>query len=135
MNEETRQERILVVDDEPGIAELISDFCSELGYAVCTVTESNKAIAAAKEFKPDLITLDLQMPNVDGFELLKRLKEDPDTSTIPVIIVSILAGEADRQGMLSAAQAILTKPINFRKLRDKVGQYVKEKSAADNPNP
>lgn len=129
MSEEIRQEKILVIDDEPSIAELISDFCSGLGYSVHTLTTSEKAFDKAKELRPDLITLDLQMPNVDGFELLRRLKEDPDTAHIPVIIVSILAGEAERQGLLSAAQAILTKPINFRKLRDKVSQYVKEKSA------
>lgn len=67
------------------------------------------------------------MPEVDGFDILKQLKSDEATRSIPVIIVSILAGEAERQGLLSAAQAILTKPINFRKLRDKVDHYVKEK--------
>jgi CheY-like chemotaxis protein len=124
---EQTEETILVIDDEPGIAELISDFCSGLGYKVYTLTESENAMDVARRIKPQLITLDLQMPKLDGFELLKQLKNDPATTGIPVIIVSILAGEAERQGLLAAAQAILTKPINFRKLRDKVGQYVKDK--------
>jgi len=121
---------ILVIDDDPSIAELISDFCSGFGYAVHTLTDSQKALGIVKEIKPSLITLDLQMPKVDGFEILKLLKSDAETRNIPVIIVSILAGEAERQGLLSAAQAILTKPINFRKLKDKVDHYVKEKSAS-----
>jgi CheY-like chemotaxis protein len=124
---ESPDDKILVIDDDPSIAELISDFCSGLGYSVHTLTDSTKAVQVVKELKPTLITLDLQMPEVDGFEILKALKSDQDTRNIPVIIVSILAGEAERQGLLSAAQAILTKPINFRKLRDKVDHYVKEK--------
>jgi CheY-like chemotaxis protein len=123
--------KILVIDDDPSIAELISDFCSGFGYTVQTLTDSQRAIETVKEVKPNLITLDLQMPKIDGFEILKQLKSDPATNQIPVIIVSILAGEAERQGLLSAAQAILTKPINFRKLKDKVDHYVSEKTASE----
>ncbi|HOW27870.1 MAG TPA: response regulator [Elusimicrobiota bacterium] len=119
-------EKILVIDDDPSIAELISDFCSEMGYTTQVITDSNQAVEYAKNTKPSLITLDLQMPNVDGFEVLKLLKSTPETQHIPVLIVSILASEAERQGLLSAAQAILTKPINFRKLKDKVDHYMKE---------
>lgn len=127
MSSEHPNDIILVIDDDPSIAELISDFCSGLGYSVQTLTDSTRALQAVKELRPILITLDLQMPEVDGFDILKQLKSDEATRSIPVIIVSILAGEAERQGLLSAAQAILTKPINFRKLRDKVDHYVKEK--------
>ncbi len=127
MGEENNKDRILIIDDEPNIANLISDFCDELGFTVKAVNDSSKAFDTIREFKPDLITLDLQMPKVDGFELLNQLKADPDTRHIPVIIVSILAGEAERQGLLSAAQAILGKPINLGKLRDKVTEYVHEK--------
>ena len=67
---------------------------------------------------------DLQMPDVDGFELLRRFKGDPETADIPVIIVSVLAGEVERQGLLSAAEAVLAKPINFRSLMDNVGRCV-----------
>ena len=123
------KDTILLVDDEPSIAELISDFCSELGFSVHTLTDSKDAFQAAKTLKPSLITLDLQMPHVDGFQLLKNLKADPDTCHIPVIIVSIIAGDAERRGLLSAAQAILTKPINLKRLQDKVTQYVQEKPA------
>ena len=125
--DDSSRETILVIDDEPGIADLISDFCSEMGYTVHTLTRGDNALETVKALKPQLITLDLQMPDTDGFELLKALKSDPETAHIPVIVVSILAGEAERQGLLAAAQAILAKPINFRKLRDKVDQYAKDK--------
>ncbi len=123
--ESVPQPCILVIDDEPGIAELIADFCSDLGYAVKTVTDSRAAFQLAKDLKPRLITLDLQMPEVDGFELLKRFKGDPDTADIPVIIVSVLAREVERQGLLSAAQAILAKPIHFKTLKERVDKYAK----------
>lgn len=132
MNEATvKEETILVIDDDPSIAELISDFCSGLGYTVHILTDSEKAMETARRLNPHLITLDLQMPNVDGFEILKQLKGNPETRNIPVIIVSILAGEAERQGLLSAAQAILSKPINFQKFRDKVNHYVKTRAASE----
>ena len=73
---------ILVIDDEAAIAELIGDFCESMGYSVKTVTDSRDALRMAKEFRPHLITLDLQMPEVDGFELLRRFKADPDTADI-----------------------------------------------------
>lgn len=122
------QNRILVIDDDPNIADLIADFCSGVGYEVDTLNDSVKAVETAKRLRPGLITLDLQMPGSDGFDVLKKLKSDPETRNIPVVIVSILAGEAEREGLLSAAQAILSKPINFRKLRDKLDNYVKNKS-------
>ena len=120
---------ILVIDDEAAIAELIGDFCESMGYSVKTVTDSRDALRMAKELQPHLITLDLQMPEVDGFELLRRFKADPDTAGIPVIIVSVLAREVERQGLLSAAQAILTKPIDFRTLRDRVDRNMAKDSA------
>ena len=120
---------ILVIDDEAAIAELIGDFCESMGYSVKTVTDSRDALRMAKEFRPHLITLDLQMPEVDGFELLRRFKADPDTAGIPVIIVSVLAREVERQGLLSAAQAILSKPIDFRTLRERVDRYTTKDGA------
>jgi CheY-like chemotaxis protein len=116
---------ILVVDDEPGIADLIGDFCEGMGYSVRTVTDSRDALREAKAIKPCLITLDLQMPNVDGFELLRQFKADPETEGIPVIIVSVLAREVERQGLLSAAQAILSKPIDFQTFKKRVDDYAK----------
>ncbi len=118
---------VVVIDDDSNIAELVSDFCAGLGHTVHVVTDSRQAFDKVRELKPNLITLDLQMPNVDGFDVLKKLKEHPDTRDIPVIVLSILAGDAERQGLLAAAQAILTKPINFRKLQDKMNSYFKDK--------
>jgi CheY-like chemotaxis protein len=125
MADASPQPCILVIDDEPGIAELIGDFCEGLGYAVKVVTDSRQAFQAAKDLKPKLITLDLQMPELDGFELLKRFKADPDTADVPVIIVSVLAREVERQGLLSAAQAVLAKPIHFKTLKERVDHYTK----------
>jgi CheY-like chemotaxis protein len=116
---------ILVIDDDPSIAELIGDFCETLGYAVKTLTDSRRAFEQVKALRPRLITLDLQMPELDGFELLKRFKADPETAGIPVIIVSVLAREVERQGLLTAAQAVLSKPIDFQAFKDRVDRYAK----------
>lgn len=116
---------ILVIDDESSIAELIGDFCEGMGYTVKTLTDSRAAFEQAKALRPRLITLDLQMPGLDGFELLKQFKADPVTADIPVIIVSVLAREVERQGLLTAAQAVLSKPIDFQTFKSRVDKYAK----------
>ena len=120
-------ETILIIDDDPNVAELIADFCTNAGYETHILNDSTKAMETITNLKPNLITLDLEMPNVDGFEILRRIKENPETRTVPVIIVSILANEAERKGLLTNAQAILSKPINFKRLKDRVDRYIKNK--------
>jgi CheY-like chemotaxis protein len=104
------QKTILVVDDEPEVVTLIAGFVSSQGYNVITATSGKEALELARSHHPFAITLDIIMPDMDGWEVLERLKKDPDTADIPVIVASITD---DRQtGFALGAVGYITKPVN-----------------------
>jgi len=105
-----KEKSILVVDDEPNVAFMISDYLSNEGYHTITATSGEKAIRLAKEHKPFAITLDIMMPEMDGWEVLQKLKENPDTKNIPVIIISI--SDDKETGFALGAVGYITKPVN-----------------------
>ncbi len=112
MNQPKR--RILIVDDEAQVTELLADFCSGIGCEIKTVNDSREALALARAWKPDIITLDLEMPAPDGALLLQLLHADPITHRIPVVVISVLAREVELpQGEI---QGVFPKPIDFRAL-------------------
>ncbi len=100
---------VLVVDDDPKTLDLISGYISREGYNTLTATSGPKALSLAKAHRPFAITLDLIMPEMDGFETLQHLKNDPETSNIPVIIVSVSSdGET---GLTLGAVGYVAKPV------------------------
>ena len=105
-----KEKSILVVDDEPNVASMISDYLSNEGYHTITATSGEKAIRLAKEHKPFAITIDIMMPEMDGWEVLQKLKENPDTKNIPVIIISI--SDDKETGFALGAVGYITKPVN-----------------------
>ncbi len=105
--------KVLVIDDDAGIADLLTDVCQDNGFDARSLTDARKAVELAKSWKPDMITLDIEMPDIDGIDVLNRLKADPATRHIPVLVVSILAKEAEFEGALRGAHAVLQKPIRF----------------------
>jgi DNA-binding response OmpR family regulator len=109
--------KILVVDDEPDALELIGFNLKGAGYDVMTAEDGNSALRKARTRKPDLILLDLMIPEVDGLEVCKILRRDPDTSAIPIIMVTAKAGEFDRVlGLELGANDYITKPFSPREL-------------------
>jgi adenylate cyclase len=108
--------KILVVDDEEDISRLIKLNLQKEGFEVITLNNSVKTVELAKKEKPGIITLDIMMPGMDGFQVLKALKEDPETKNIPVIMISVV-GEANKdEGLRLGATAYLNKPIDFSRL-------------------
>ena len=101
--------RVLVVDDDSDAREFICQYVKELGADFRECGEPLKVVDLAKEYKPDLITLDIMMPESNGWEVLGRLKRDPDVSSIPVVIVSMVADKS-KAVSLGAIDA-LTKPV------------------------
>jgi CheY-like chemotaxis protein len=124
--------KILIVDDDPTLAELVAEFCREAGFEAHALTDSRRAVETARGWRPDLITLDLEMPGLDGIEVLRALQADPDTARIPVIIVSVVAKGALDAGLLKGARLAFEKPLKFHNLVDRL-QKVLENSAADHP--
>jgi PAS domain S-box-containing protein len=111
--------RILVVEDEPDIAELIRYHLEGNGYRATTATRGEEALAKAHQEKPDLITLDILLPDMDGFEVLQRLKSDEETADIPVVILSIVPDRGD--GFRLGAVDYVTKPIDEGRLLSAIG--------------
>jgi len=106
---ETKQ-IVLAIDDDPDVIYLLQENLKEAGYQVVGVTDSVTAAARAKELKPAAITLDIMMPNKDGWQVLHELKADPATSTIPVILLSIV--DKKPLGYQLGAADYLLKPLD-----------------------
>ena len=105
---------VLVVEDEADIANLIRIHLEREGYSVQIASRGDEALRLAQEIQPGLITLDIRLPDMDGFAVLERLKRDPQTADIPVIVVSIVP---DREkGLQLGAVDYLDKPINEEQL-------------------
>jgi two-component system alkaline phosphatase synthesis response regulator PhoP/two-component system response regulator VicR len=105
--------KILAVDDEKHIVRLVQINLQKEGYEVATANTGKEALEVVSEFGPDLIVMDVMMPEMDGFEALKKLKENPATRDIPVIMLTAKAQDADVfRGWQSGADLYLTKPFN-----------------------
>jgi DNA-binding response OmpR family regulator len=115
--------RILVVDDEPDIAGLIRRYLERGGYQVLVAHDARTALEMARRERPDLMTLDVNLPDSDGFTLLEWLKGDPATAPIPVIMLSVL--EDTGRGLLMGAVDYLHKPIDESTLLSHVGSIVR----------
>jgi len=105
---------VLVVEDDRDIAELIGRHLVSSGYQVSIAGRAKDALEMARANPPDLITLDIYLPDADGFELLQQLKNDPLTTDIPVVIVSVMGDQ--QEGLRMGAVDYLTKPIEPSRL-------------------
>jgi DNA-binding response OmpR family regulator len=106
-------DKILIVDDEPNIVSMLADVLSDAGYDTQTTDNGRDALEAARHDHPDLMLLDVQMPQLDGFEVASRLKADPATASIPIIMLSAMEGRGARViGLESGAEEYLSKPFD-----------------------
>jgi DNA-binding response OmpR family regulator len=111
------KQKILVVDDEEDILELVRYNLLKEGYQVVCVTSGELALKEAKEGSPDLILLDLMLPGLDGLDVCRRLKSDPLTNIIPIIMLTAKGEEADIvTGLELGADDYITKPFSPRVL-------------------
>jgi len=107
--------KVLVVDDDARMTELMREFLTESGYDVLTLNDSRSALLTAADWQPDLITLDLEMPYIDGIDLLQNLRANPLTKDTPVIIMSIVAADAP-QVVKEKVQGVFKKPFHAREI-------------------
>jgi len=117
--------KVLVIDDDPNLAELIKDFCEQSGYVAKCISDSTKAFEIVMDWKPDLVTLDLQMPGIDGEILLRQIRTTPETSNIPVVVVSVIAKNIADAGRLAGAHAVFSKPLLLKLLMAKIKALLK----------
>jgi DNA-binding response OmpR family regulator len=110
--------RILVVDDEPKIVQLVRDYLERAGFAVSTARDGNEALMRARQERPDLIVLDLGLPQLDGLEVTRRLRRD---SGVPIIMLTARDDETDKVvGLELGADDYVTKPFSPRELEARV---------------
>jgi signal transduction histidine kinase/CheY-like chemotaxis protein len=114
--------RVLVVDDDPSVRDLVARHLGRDGYRVETAADGQLALAKAKIFVPDVITLDVLMPHFDGWTVLNKLKHDPDLKNIPVIILSIT--DDRKLGFSLGASEFLTKPVDHEELRQVIAKHL-----------
>lgn len=113
--------KVEVVDDDPDICKVIRIFLWTRGLEVVEAPNGTEGIAAAKMEKPDVILLDIMMPDIDGFEVYRRLKLDPETKRIPVIFVSARNDARHiQQGLSLGAEGYVTKPFDPADLLDRI---------------
>jgi DNA-binding response OmpR family regulator len=118
--------RILVVDDDPVIQKLLEVNFQMEGYDVATAGDGVEALASVAAERPDAVVLDVMMPKIDGIEVLRRLKADPATSTLPVLLLSARAQASDiADGLDAGADAYMTKPFDPVDLLERVASLLK----------
>ena len=113
--------RALVVDDIPVNAKLLEAKLLVEYYDVIKANDGPSALEMVKEQSPDIVLLDVMMPGMDGFEVCKRLRSDPKTRHIPVVMVTALSDVSDRvRGLEAGADDFLSKPVNYIALFERV---------------
>jgi two-component system phosphate regulon response regulator PhoB len=123
----TKKPRILVVDDEPDAVELVGFNLKAAGYQVATAADGEEALRKARAQLPDLIVLDVMLPEVDGLEVCKILRRDGATASIPIIMLTAKAGEVDRVlGLELGADDYVTKPFSPRELVLRVKRLLRD---------
>ncbi|MEJ2375514.1 MAG: response regulator [Pseudolabrys sp.] len=105
-----RTDRVLVIDDDATVRDMMRRYLSREGFDVVTAHDGNEGIALARELMPSVITLDILMPGTGGWSVLQELKGDPDLAAIPVIMISIL--DEQQKGIALGASGYLSKPID-----------------------
>ena len=116
---------ILIVDDQPKNLKLLCDLLMVSGYTTIEATDGEKGVKLAKVSKPDLILMDIQMPEMDGLEATRILKADVTTSDIPILVLTSFAMKGDKERILQAGcDGYLSKPFNIKELLKQVAEFL-----------
>jgi len=121
------EKNVLIIEDDEFFRELVSKNLSSNGFGVLGAIDGEKGVEKAKESKPDLILLDLLLPNLSGFEVLSALKQNSDTSSIPVIILSNLSSKEDiEKGLkLGASDFLIKSQFASEEIIEKIKSFIK----------
>ncbi len=123
----TSQKTVMIIEDEPEAAELFGEMMRVNGFRVLKMFSSAPAIPMIIQEKPDVIILDIMMPDISGLEVLRYMRREPDLMSIPVIVVSAKSMPGDiKVGLEAGASIYLTKPVGFLELKQAVEQVLQK---------
>ncbi|MBI3625558.1 MAG: response regulator, partial [Candidatus Rokubacteria bacterium] len=128
----TMPAKILVVDDTPQNVKLLADLLTVKGYAVVTAASGREALELVDKEQPDLVLLDVVMPEMSGYEVCRKIRDNPATAILPVVMVTALDPAQERiKGLDAGADDFLTKPINQPELLARVRSLLRIKELYD----
>lgn len=121
---------ILVIEDQEDNRRIVRDLLTSKGYKVIEAVNGPDGVNAAESHRPDLILMDIQLPGMDGYEVTRRIKANPETRKIPIIVVTsyALSGD-DLKAFEAGCDAYMAKPFSPRKLLAKIREYLPEDGA------
>lgn len=113
--------RILVVDDEQDLVWAVRHSLSDEGYEVLTAYDGVEALAVALRYHPDLVILDIRMPGLDGFEVCRKLRRNPNMAAVPILFLTVCTGTKDRiKGLDEGGDDYLPKPFDLQELKARI---------------
>jgi CheY-like chemotaxis protein len=121
------QKTVMIIEDEPDAAEMFAEMMRVSGFRVIKMFSSAPAIPMITQEKPDIIILDIMMPDISGLEVLRYMRREPDLYAIPVIVVSAKSMPGDiKIGLEAGASMYLTKPVGFLDLKQAVERVLQK---------
>jgi DNA-binding response OmpR family regulator len=121
------QKTVMIIEDEPDAAEMFAEMMRVNGFRVLKMFASTPAIPLIVQEKPDLVILDVMLPDISGLEVLRYMRREPELTSIPVIVVSAKSMPADiKVGIDAGASMYLTKPVGFLDLKQAVEQVLQK---------
>ncbi len=136
MNQDQTRERplVLVADDEPDILSLVSLRLREAAYDIASAVDGRQALRVARERRPDAAVIDVWMPEMDGYELTRAIRADPDLRAMPIVLLSASVRESEiHRGEEAGANDYLRKPFAPSELREAVAAAVAAGAPAEAP--
>ena len=125
------QKTVLIIEDEADAADLFAEMMRVSGFRVLKTSSSTPAISMMTAEKPDIVLLDIMMPDISGLDILRQMRADPNLADIPVVVVSAKGMPADiKNGMEAGASTYLTKPVGFLELKEAVERALGSQSTA-----
>ena len=129
---------VLVAEDNPVNCELLRELLEARGYTVIEAPDGQEALRMMAQSHPDIVLLDIGMPVLDGFAVIRKIRENPSLATMPVLAVTAYAMRGDRESVMNAGfDGYLSKPINARALGNEIERLLRrpEDQAASPPSP
>jgi DNA-binding response OmpR family regulator len=124
------QKTVLIIEDEEDAADMFAEMMRVSGYRVLKTSSSTPALTMMAAEKPDVVILDIMMPEISGLDILRQMRKDPELVNIPVVVVSAKSMPADiKHGMEAGASMYLTKPVGFTELKEAIERVLGGQSA------